>query len=42
MDTCVGSALASAALNRWRTYHLHGDRSTRQHGISAEACSTAV
>jgi len=26
MDACVGSASASAALDRWRTYRLHGDQ----------------
>jgi len=26
MDACVGSASASATLDRWRTYRLHGDR----------------
>jgi len=25
MDTCVGSASASAALDRWRTYRSHRD-----------------
>jgi len=26
MDVSIGSASASAALDRWRTYCLHGDR----------------
>jgi len=26
MDACVGSASASEAFDRWRTYRLHGDR----------------
>jgi len=26
MDACVGSASASAALDKWRTYRLHGCR----------------
>jgi len=26
MDACVGSASASAVLDRWCTYRLHGDR----------------
>jgi len=42
MDACVGSASTSAALDRWHTYRLHGYRYTRQHGISAEACNSAV
>jgi len=42
MDACVGSASASAALDRWRTYRSHRDRQTRQYEISAEACNTAV
>jgi len=26
MDACVGSASASAAVDRWRTYRSHRDR----------------